>query len=151
MCDCCGTFWSPNPTAHRPSTCCGGCTVTSPGGCRPGPAAPPPVSLAFLEAVLSHVGLSEVHKAIALFLDAPPAMGGPQHTQRSIYREILFLTLAALGREHTDIAAFDKKYRSAFSKLAGSLGKEELRRRRAQPPSSKAIDCRKSFGALLEC
>ena len=48
-------------------------------------------------------------------------------------------------------AAFDKKYRSAFSKLAGSLGKEELRRRRAQPPSSKAIDCRKSFGALLEC
>ncbi|XP_031465556.1 DENN domain-containing protein 4B [Phasianus colchicus] len=48
-------------------------------------------------------------------------------------------------------AAFDKKYRSAFSKLAGSLGKEELRRRRAQPPSSKAMDCRKSFGAPLEC
>lgn len=122
-----------------------------PGRLQAWPRRAPPVSLAFLEAVLSHVGLSEVHKAIALFLDAPPAMGGPQHTQRSIYREILFLTLAALGREHTDIAAFDKKYRSAFSKLAGSLGKEELRRRRAQPPSSKAIDCRKSFGALLEC
>lgn len=48
-------------------------------------------------------------------------------------------------------AAFDKKYKSAYNKLAGSLGKEELRRRRAQPPSSKAIDCRKSFGATLEC
>nr|XP_025974179.1 DENN domain-containing protein 4B [Dromaius novaehollandiae] len=58
---------------------------------------------------------------------------------------------AALGRDHMDIAAFDKKYKSAYNKLAGSLGKEELRRQRAQPPSSKAIDCRKSFGATLEC
>ncbi|XP_042640488.1 DENN domain-containing protein 4B isoform X1 [Tyto alba] len=110
-----------------------------------------PFSLAFLEAVLSHVGLSEVHKAIALFLETLAAPGGPRHLQRSIYREILFLTLAALGRDHMDIAAFDKKYKSAYNKLAGSLGKEELRRRRAQPPSSKAIDCRKSFGATLEC
>ncbi|KAM6294163.1 DENN domain-containing protein 4B [Aegotheles albertisi] len=108
----------------------------------------PPCPLTFLEAVLSHVGLSEVHKAIALFLETP---AGPRPLQRSIYREILFLTLAALGREHMDIAAFDKKYRSAYTKLAGSVGKEELRRRRAQPPSSKALDCRKSFGATLEC
>ncbi|XP_009469681.1 PREDICTED: DENN domain-containing protein 4B [Nipponia nippon] len=97
-----------------------------------------PFSLAFLEAVLSHVGLSEVHKAIALFLETLAAPGAPRHLQRSIYREILFLTLAALGRDHMDIAAFDKKYKSAYNKLAGSLGKEELRRRRAQPPSSKA-------------
>lgn len=53
-----------------------------PGRLQAWPRRAPPVSLAFLEAVLSHVGLSEVHKAIALFLDAPPAMGGPQHTQR---------------------------------------------------------------------
>lgn len=110
-----------------------------------------PFSLAFLEAVLSHVGLSEVHKAIALLLDTPPAPGGPRHMQRSIYREILFLTLAALGREHMDIAAFDKRYKAAFARLAGSRGREELRQRRAQPPSSKAMDCRKSFGASLEC
>ncbi|KAK2518217.1 hypothetical protein Q9233_012728 [Columba guinea] len=56
--------------------------------------------------------------------------------------------LYVLWRLHT---AFDKKYKSAYAKLAGSLGKDELRRRRAQPPSSKAIDCRKSFGATLEC
>ncbi|XP_064899028.1 LOW QUALITY PROTEIN: DENN domain-containing protein 4B [Columba livia] len=110
-----------------------------------------PFSLAFLESLLSHVGLSEVHKAIALFLETLAAPGGPRHMPRSIYRELLFLTLAALGREHMDIAAFDKKYKSAYAKLAGSLGKDELRRRRAQPPSSKAIDCRKSFGATLEC
>ncbi|XP_054662280.1 DENN domain-containing protein 4B isoform X1 [Grus americana] len=110
-----------------------------------------PFSLAFMEAVLNHVGLNDVHKAITLFLETLAAPGAPRHLQRSIYREILFLMLAALGRDHTDIAAFDKKYKSAYNKLAGSLGKEELRRRRVQPPSSKAIDCRKSFGATLEC
>ncbi|KAM8794440.1 DENN domain-containing protein 4B [Eudromia elegans] len=110
-----------------------------------------PFSLAFLEAVLNHVGLSEVHKAIALFLETLAAQSSPRRLQRSIYREILFLTLAALGRDHMDMAAFDKKYKAAYNKLAGSLGKEELRRQRAQPPSSKALDCRKSFGATLEC
>ncbi|XP_057267792.1 DENN domain-containing protein 4B-like, partial [Pezoporus wallicus] len=107
-----------------------------------------PFSLAFLEAVLSHVGLGEVHKAIALLLDTP---GGPLPPPRSIYREILFLTLAALGREHVDIAAFDRKYKAAFARLAGSRGREQLRQRRAQPPSSKALDCRKSFGPPPEC
>ncbi|XP_033927224.1 DENN domain-containing protein 4B [Melopsittacus undulatus] len=107
-----------------------------------------PFTLAFLEAVLSHVGLSELHKAITLLLDTP---GGALPPQRSIYREILFLTLAALGREHVDIAAFDRKYRSAFTRLAGNRSLEQLRLRRAQPPSPKAIDCRKSFGPPPEC
>lgn len=49
------------------------------------------------------------------------------------------------------LVAFDKKYKSAFNKLASSMGKEELRQRRAQMPSPKAIDCRKCFGAPLEC
>uniref|UniRef100_A0A8C8RFS2 DENN domain containing 4B n=1 Tax=Pelusios castaneus TaxID=367368 RepID=A0A8C8RFS2_9SAUR len=110
-----------------------------------------PFSLAFLEAVLSHVGLGEVHKAIALFLETLAMQPHSPPLQRSIYREILFLRLAALGREHVDIADFDKKYKTAYSKLASSLGKEELRRQRAQPLSSKAIDCRRSFGATLEC
>ncbi|XP_030397816.1 DENN domain-containing protein 4B isoform X2 [Gopherus evgoodei] len=110
-----------------------------------------PFSLAFLEAVLSHVGLGEIHKAIALFLQTLAAEPSPPHLQRSVYREILFLMLAALGRDHVDIAAFDKKYKAAYAKVASSLGKEELSRQRAQPPSSKAIDCRRSFGATLEC
>ncbi|KAI5164635.1 Denn Domain-Containing Protein 4B [Manis pentadactyla] len=79
---------------------------------------------------------------------APPS---GLHLQRGIYREILFLTMAALGRDHVDIVAFDKKYKSAFNKLASSMGKEELRQRRAQMPTPKAIDCRKCFGEPLEC
>ncbi|XP_070223312.1 DENN domain-containing protein 4B isoform X2 [Bos mutus] len=116
----------------------------------PGPV-PASLSLALLESVLRHVGLNEVHKAIGLLLETlgPPPTG--LHLQRGIYREILFLTLAALGKDHMDIVAFDKKYKSAFNKLASSMGKEELRQRRAQMPTPKAIDCRKCFGAPLEC
>uniref|UniRef100_A0A8C0K8B2 DENN domain containing 4B n=1 Tax=Canis lupus dingo TaxID=286419 RepID=A0A8C0K8B2_CANLU len=99
-------------------------------------------SLDLLESVLRHVGLNEVHKAVGLLLETL----GP-----GIYREILFLTMAALGKDHVDIVAFDKKYKSAFNKLASSMGKEELRQRRAQMPTPKAIDCRKCFGAPLEC
>ncbi|XP_060057447.1 DENN domain-containing protein 4B isoform X2 [Erinaceus europaeus] len=116
----------------------------------PGPT-PASLSMALLEAVLRHVGLNEVHKAIGLLLETlgPPPSG--LHLQRGIYREILFLTMAALGKDHMDIVAFDKKYKSAFNKLASSMGKEELRQRRAQMPTPKAIDCRKYFGAPLEC
>ncbi|XP_037681846.1 DENN domain-containing protein 4B isoform X4 [Choloepus didactylus] len=116
----------------------------------PGPA-PASLSLALLESVLRHVGLHEVHKAVGLLLDTlgPPPTG--LHLQRGIYREILFLTMAALGKDRVDIVAFDKKYKSAFNKLASSMGKEELRQRRAQMPTPKAIDCRKCFGAPLEC
>lgn len=116
----------------------------------PGPA-PSCLSLALLESVLRHVGLNEVHKAVGLLLETLGAPPTGLHLQRGIYREILFLTMAALGKDHVDIAAFDKKYKSAFNKLASSMGKEELRQRRAQMPTPKAIDCRKCFGAPLEC
>ncbi|KPP78574.1 DENN domain-containing protein 4B-like [Scleropages formosus] len=68
---------------------------------------------------------------------------------RSLYREILFLTLAVMGKDH--VAAFDKKYKAAYTRLSGSLGRDELRRKRAQPPSPKAVDCRRCFLVPLEC
>ncbi|XP_016077120.1 PREDICTED: DENN domain-containing protein 4B [Miniopterus natalensis] len=116
----------------------------------PGPV-PTSLTLELLESVLRFVGLNEVHKAIGLLLGTlgPPPTG--LHLQRGIYREILFLTMAAMGKDHVDIVTFDKRYKSAFNKLASSMGKEELRQRRAQMPTPKAIDCRKYFGAPLEC
>uniref|UniRef100_A0AAY5EYG1 DENN/MADD domain containing 4B n=1 Tax=Electrophorus electricus TaxID=8005 RepID=A0AAY5EYG1_ELEEL len=68
---------------------------------------------------------------------------------RSLYREFLFLTLAAMGKDH--VAAFDKKYKAAYTRLSGSLGRDELRRQRAHPPSPKAVDCRRCFLLPLEC
>ncbi|OCT69558.1 DENN domain-containing protein 4B [Xenopus laevis] len=111
-----------------------------------------PFTLDVLEKILNFVGLNEVHKAISLIISILQEQPSPpQSMQRGIYRELLLLTLAALGRDHMDIGAFDNKYKTALKKLNNSLGKEELRRRRAQFPTPKALDCRKSFGATLEC
>lgn len=93
----------------------------------PGPA-PAPLSLDLLESVMRHVGLNEVHKAVGLLLEtlgppptglhlqrygapargplafAPPSLTRPLCLHcRGIYREILFLTMAALGKDHVDI------------------------------------------------
>uniref|UniRef100_A0AAQ5Y864 DENN/MADD domain containing 4B n=1 Tax=Amphiprion ocellaris TaxID=80972 RepID=A0AAQ5Y864_AMPOC len=108
-----------------------------------------PFTLSFLEEVLRWVGMNEVHKAVTLFLDTLAKQQGSPRIQRSLYREFLFLTLAAMGKDH--VAAFDKKYKAAYSRLSGTLGREELRKKRAQPPSPKAVDCRRSFHPPLEC
>lgn len=47
--------------------------------------------------------------------------------------------------------AFDKKYKSAYARLSGVMCKEELREKRAQPPSAKALDCRRSLQPPLQC
>ncbi|XP_028836616.1 DENN domain-containing protein 4B isoform X2 [Denticeps clupeoides] len=108
-----------------------------------------PFSLGFLEEVLRWVGMNEVHKAVTLFLDTIAKQPGNPKIQRSLYREILFLTLAAMGKDH--VAAFDKKYKAAYSRLSSSLGRDELQKKRAQPPSPKAVDCRRCFLLPLEC
>ncbi|XP_068108536.1 DENN domain-containing protein 4B [Hyperolius riggenbachi] len=111
-----------------------------------------PFTLEFLEKVLNFIGLFEVHKAISLILTILQDQNSPpQVLQRGIYREMLLLTMAALGKEHMDIAAFDSKYKTACKKLGSSMGKEELRKRRALLPSAKALECRKTFGMTLEC
>ncbi|XP_061088758.1 DENN domain-containing protein 4B-like isoform X2 [Conger conger] len=59
-----------------------------------------PFTLAFLEEVLRWVGMNEVHKAVTLFLDTVAKQPATPRIQRSLYREILFLTLAAMGKDH---------------------------------------------------
>ncbi|XP_061144234.1 DENN domain-containing protein 4B-like isoform X4 [Syngnathus typhle] len=113
-----------------------------------------PFTLTFLEEVLRCVGMNEIHKAVTLFLDTVDEARRHAHSaapplRRSVYRELLFLTLAAMGQDHA--GAFDKKYKVAYVRLSGQLGKEELRQRRAQPPSAKALDCRRSFQTPLQC
>uniref|UniRef100_A0A669CTF7 DENN domain containing 4B n=1 Tax=Oreochromis niloticus TaxID=8128 RepID=A0A669CTF7_ORENI len=59
-----------------------------------------PFTLSFLEEVLRWVGMNEVHKAVTLFLDTLAKQPGTPRIQRSLYREFLFLTLAAMGKDH---------------------------------------------------
>ncbi|XP_077576436.1 DENN domain-containing protein 4B isoform X2 [Stigmatopora nigra] len=112
-----------------------------------------PFTLSFLEEILRCVGMNEVHKAVTLFFDTVSRhsrdSATPPPLRRGVYRELLFLSLAAMGKDHA--AAFDKKYKAAYSRLVGVLGKDELRDRRAQPPGAKALDCRRSFQTPLQC
>ncbi|XP_075416095.1 DENN domain-containing protein 4C isoform X2 [Tenrec ecaudatus] len=67
--------------------------------------------------------------------------------QRSLYREILFLSLVSLGRENIDIEAFDNEYELAYKNLPSEIV-EKLQKIDA-PPSSSVEWCRKCFGAPL--
>ncbi|XP_041078146.1 LOW QUALITY PROTEIN: DENN domain-containing protein 4C-like [Polyodon spathula] len=65
--------------------------------------------------------------------------------QRSIYREILFLSLVSLGRENIDIEAFDREYKLAYD----GLSPEQLKAlsKMDAPPSNSVQWCLKCFGA----
>ncbi|KAM5298832.1 DENN domain-containing protein 4C isoform 2-T2 [Ctenodactylus gundi] len=67
--------------------------------------------------------------------------------QRSLYREILFLSLVSLGRENIDIEAFDSEYGLAYNSLSSEI-LEKLQKIDA-PPSTSVEWCRKCFGAPL--
>ncbi|XP_051537842.1 DENN domain-containing protein 4C-like isoform X2 [Myxocyprinus asiaticus] len=65
--------------------------------------------------------------------------------QRSIYREIMFLSLVALGRENIDIEAFDREYRLAYDEL--STEQLKVLSPIDRPPSKSVQWCLKCFGA----
>ncbi|XP_006864533.1 PREDICTED: DENN domain-containing protein 4C [Chrysochloris asiatica] len=67
--------------------------------------------------------------------------------QRSLYREILFLSLVSLGRENIDIEAFDNEYGLAYRSLSSEI-LEKLQKIDA-PPTTSVEWCRKCFGAPL--
>ncbi|XP_013920663.1 PREDICTED: C-myc promoter-binding protein [Thamnophis sirtalis] len=70
---------------------------------------------------------------------------GPQiKRQRSLYREILFLSLVALGRDNIDIDAFDREYKMAYDRLTANQVKSTHNCDR--PPSTGVMECRKTFG-----
>jgi len=64
----------------------------------------------------------------------------------SVYRQILFLTLVAMGQDNIDLTAFDREYRRAFEKL--SLKELSLAHPSDQPPGMRELFCRKLFRDL---
>ncbi|KAG2466521.1 DEN4C protein, partial [Polypterus senegalus] len=65
--------------------------------------------------------------------------------QRSVYREILFLSLVSLGKENIDIEAFDREYKSAYDEL--SPDQLKFLHQIDTPPSNNVQWCLKCFGA----
>uniref|UniRef100_A0A671V5R4 DENN/MADD domain containing 4A n=1 Tax=Sparus aurata TaxID=8175 RepID=A0A671V5R4_SPAAU len=64
--------------------------------------------------------------------------------QRSLYRDLLFLALVALGKNNININAFDREYKLAYDRLTPSQVK--LTHNCDRPPGAGVMECRKTFG-----
>ncbi|KAK2842323.1 hypothetical protein Q5P01_012523 [Channa striata] len=64
--------------------------------------------------------------------------------QRSLYRDLLFLALVALGKNNININAFDREYKLAYDRLTPNLVK--LTHNCDRPPGPGVMECRRTFG-----
>ncbi|XP_041651387.1 C-myc promoter-binding protein isoform X3 [Cheilinus undulatus] len=64
--------------------------------------------------------------------------------QRSLYRDLLFLALVALGKHNININAFDREYKLAYDRLTPNLVK--LTHNCDRPPGAGVMECRRTFG-----
>ena len=65
---------------------------------------------------------------------------------RSVYREILFLTLVSLNQENIDLTAFDREYSRAFDDLPDKY--KAVLQKSDYPPDRQVALCRKIFREL---
>uniref|UniRef100_A0A3Q3G6T3 DENN/MADD domain containing 4C n=1 Tax=Labrus bergylta TaxID=56723 RepID=A0A3Q3G6T3_9LABR len=96
-----------------------------------------------LNTIVRNIQTNDVYGPINLLIREIKRRPEGVKRQRSIYRDILFLSLVALGRENID--AFDREYRLAYDELSA----EQLKslHRIDQPPSPSVQWCVKCFGA----
>uniref|UniRef100_A0A8C9ZNI9 DENN/MADD domain containing 4A n=1 Tax=Sander lucioperca TaxID=283035 RepID=A0A8C9ZNI9_SANLU len=64
--------------------------------------------------------------------------------QRSLYRDLLFLALVALGKNNININAFDREYKLAYDRLTPNQVK--LTHNCDRPPGAGVMECRRTFG-----
>ncbi|MBN3317014.1 DEN4C protein, partial [Atractosteus spatula] len=97
-----------------------------------------------LNSIVRSIQVNDVYGPISLLLREIKKRPDNKR-QRSIYREILFLSLVSLGRENIDIEAFDREYKLAYDKLSP----EQLKAldKIDAPPSNSVQWCQKCFGA----
>ncbi|KAM3625544.1 uncharacterized protein V6R79_013772 [Siganus canaliculatus] len=102
-----------------------------------------PFSEEFLQSVVKSIQRNDVSRPMAQLLQLLAQTLGVKR-QRSLYRDILFLSLVALGKDNIDIDAFDREYKLAYDRLVPSLVK--LTHNCDRPPSTGVMECRRTFG-----
>ncbi|GAA6218992.1 C-myc promoter-binding protein-like [Lates japonicus] len=110
---------------------------------RPVPEEEKPFSEEFLQSVVKSIQRNDVSRPMAQLLQLLGQTLGVKR-QRSLYRDILFLSLVALGKDNIDIDAFDREYKLAYDRLMPSLVK--LTHNCDRPPSTGVMECRRTFG-----
>ncbi|XP_077568857.1 C-myc promoter-binding protein-like isoform X2 [Stigmatopora nigra] len=96
-----------------------------------------------LHSVVRSIQKNDVGRPMAHLLELQNQMLGFRR-QRSLYRDLLFLSLVALGKDNIDVDAFDREYKLAYNRLSPSLAK--LTHNCDCPPSAGVMECRRTFG-----
>uniref|UniRef100_A0A0A9WC26 C-myc promoter-binding protein n=3 Tax=Lygus hesperus TaxID=30085 RepID=A0A0A9WC26_LYGHE len=102
-----------------------------------------PVQSSTMEKVISYLQCNDLVEPLKFLAVERQKLKGRGH---SLYREILFLGITALGRENIDQGIFDKEYQLAYDKLPDKDPKLYLRC--DQPISLGSIYCRQTFRPL---
>ncbi|XP_034754922.1 C-myc promoter-binding protein-like isoform X7 [Etheostoma cragini] len=110
---------------------------------RPAPEEEKPFSDELLQSVVKSIQRNDVGRPMAQLLQLLAQALGVKR-QRSLYRDVLFLSLVALGKDNIDIDAFDREYKLAYDRLVPSLVK--LTHNCDRPPSTGVMECRRTFG-----
>ncbi|XP_030578455.1 DENN domain-containing protein 4C isoform X2 [Archocentrus centrarchus] len=97
-----------------------------------------------LNTIVRNIQTNDVYGPINLLIREIKRRPEGVRRQRSVYREILFLSLVALGRENIDVEAFDREYRLAYDELSA----EQLKSLHCidRPPAPSVQWCLKCFG-----
>ncbi|XP_048118578.1 C-myc promoter-binding protein-like isoform X3 [Alosa alosa] len=96
-----------------------------------------------LQGVVRSIQRNDIHSPMCHILQLLAHTLGVRR-QRSLYRDILFLSLVALGKDNIDIDAFDREYKLAYDRL--SPAQVKLTHNCDRPPSTGVMECRKTFG-----
>ncbi|XP_005751471.1 C-myc promoter-binding protein-like isoform X2 [Pundamilia nyererei] len=110
---------------------------------RPVPEEEKPFSEELLHSMVKSIQRNDVSRPMAQLLQLLGRTLGVKR-QRSLYRDILFLSLVALGKDNIDIDAFDREYKLAYDRLTPNLVK--LTHNCDRPPSTGVMECRRTFG-----
>uniref|UniRef100_A0AAQ4NRN3 DENN domain containing 4A n=1 Tax=Gasterosteus aculeatus aculeatus TaxID=481459 RepID=A0AAQ4NRN3_GASAC len=102
-----------------------------------------PLSEELLHSVVRSIQRNDVGRPMAQLLQLLANTLGVKR-QRSLYRDVLFLSLVALGKDNIDIDAFDREYKSAYDRLPPALVK--LTHNCDRPPGTGVMECRRTFG-----
>ncbi|KAM6894658.1 DENN domain-containing protein 4C isoform 2-T2 [Lycodopsis pacificus] len=97
-----------------------------------------------LNTIVRNIQTNDVYGPISLLIREIKQRPEGAKRQRSIYREILFLSLVALGKENIDVEAFDREYRLAYDELSAEQLKSLHRIDLLPSPSVQC--CLKCFG-----
>ncbi|XP_014853037.1 PREDICTED: C-myc promoter-binding protein-like isoform X3 [Poecilia mexicana] len=110
---------------------------------RPVPDEEKPLTDELLQGVVRSIQRNDVGRPMAQLLQLLDRMLGVKR-QRSLYRDILFLSLVALGKDNIDIDAFDREYKLAYDRLLPPLVR--LTHNCDRPPGAGVMECRRTFG-----